>query len=171
MWARSFIASSTDCVVPVDRVSFDARTIAARLSVELAELGVPPDALCGGMRASHGGDETDVAGRAWPLAARAGGAHAQAASELARQGVVDGQLLEGVIDRTFVDESGHRWIVDFKTSTHEGGGLERFSMRKSSVTGPTAALCALMRRCTPGRSVRAALYFPMMRQWREVALD
>ena len=49
-----------------------------------------------------------------------------AASELALSGVVEGRILEGVIDRTFVDSGGRRWIVDFKTSTHEGGGLEAF---------------------------------------------
>ena len=31
-----------------------------------------------------------------------------------------------VIDRLFRDAAGNRWIVDFKTSRHEGGGLEAF---------------------------------------------
>ena len=31
-----------------------------------------------------------------------------------------------MIDRTFVDEAGVRWIIDYKTSDHEGGDLENF---------------------------------------------
>jgi hypothetical protein len=31
-----------------------------------------------------------------------------------------------IIDRVFVTASGRGWIVDFKTSRHEGGGLEAF---------------------------------------------
>ena len=30
------------------------------------------------------------------------------------------------IDRTFVDAAGVRWIVDWKTSTHQGGDAEDF---------------------------------------------
>ncbi|RME86946.1 MAG: hypothetical protein D6771_01115, partial [Zetaproteobacteria bacterium] len=30
------------------------------------------------------------------------------------------------IDRAFVDERGERWIIDYKTSAHEGGDLEAF---------------------------------------------
>ncbi len=51
---------------------------------------------------------------------------ADAASELPIAGLIDGSLSEAVIDRTFIDEGGVRWIIDYKTSTHEGGDLENF---------------------------------------------
>ena len=35
-------------------------------------------------------------------------------------------LCEAVIDRTFIDENGVRWIIDYKTSEHEGADLENF---------------------------------------------
>ncbi|MGH8239839.1 MAG: 3'-5' exonuclease, partial [Steroidobacteraceae bacterium] len=93
-----------------------------RLLAELAELGVPPDrcaAACERVMAAMERTLADERGR-WLLGIDT--PLREAASELAISGVVDGQILEGVIDRTFVDESGQRWIVDFKTSTHEGGG-------------------------------------------------
>ena len=31
-----------------------------------------------------------------------------------------------MIDRTFIDENGVRWIIDYKTSAHEGSDLENF---------------------------------------------
>ena len=40
--------------------------------------------------------------------------------------MIDGKLPEWVIDRTFVDESGVRWIIDYKTSDHQGGDIENF---------------------------------------------
>lgn len=39
-----------------------------------------------------------------------------------------------VIDRTFTD-GGRRWIVDYKTSSHEGGDLERFLAREQERYG------------------------------------
>jgi ATP-dependent exoDNAse (exonuclease V) beta subunit len=93
----------------------------------------------------------------------------EAVSELALSGVVDGQILEGIIDRTFVDETGLRWVVDFKTSTHEGGGLEAFLDEEVTRYRPQLERYArLMRQFKPDERVRAALYFPVLRQWREV---
>ena len=52
--------------------------------------------------------------------------HSQACSELPLT-VCDGELFrEIVIDRTFVAADGCRWIIDYKTSTHEGGDLNAF---------------------------------------------
>jgi len=35
-----------------------------------------------------------------------------------------------IIDRTFIDEGGTRWIVDYKTGSHAGGDLEAFLDRE-----------------------------------------
>jgi hypothetical protein len=67
-----------------------------------------------------------------------------------------------VIDRLFRDAAGDRWIVDFKTSRHEGGGLEQFldgqRVRYEPQLNAYAAAFA--------RS-RLGLYFPLLRGWRE----
>jgi ATP-dependent exoDNAse (exonuclease V) beta subunit len=141
----------------------------ARLMAELAELGVPPDrcaAACERVIAAMERTLADERGR-WLLGID--GRIREAASELALSGVVEGQILEGVIDRTFLDESGQRWIVDFKTSTHEGGGLDAFLDEEVLRYRPQLERYArLMRAYRPGEHVRAALYFPVLRQWREV---
>ncbi len=141
----------------------------ARLMAELAELGVPPDrcaAACERVMAAMEHTLADERGR-WLLGID--GRIREAASELAISGVVDGQILEGIIDRTFLDESGERWIVDFKTSTHEGGGLDAFLDEEVIRYRPQLERYArLMRAYRPDEPVRAALYFPALRQWREV---
>jgi ATP-dependent helicase/nuclease subunit A len=154
------------------RLPTDAQSVRPRLLVELMELGVPPDrceAACERVVAAIERTLSDERGR-WLLGI--GGGIQEAASELALSGVIDGQVLEGVIDRTFIDESGHRWIVDFKTSTHEGGGLEAFlDAEAARYRAQLQRYARLMRLLSPAQSVRAALYFPLLRQWREVAVD
>jgi ATP-dependent exoDNAse (exonuclease V) beta subunit len=136
---------------------------------ELAELGVPPERLvaaCDRVITAMERTLADERGR-WLLGID--GRIREAVSELALSGVVDGQILEGIIDRTFVDETGLRWVVDFKTSTHEGGGLEAFLDEEVTRYRPQLERYArLMRQFKPDERVRAALYFPVLRQWREV---
>ena len=60
------------------------------------------------------------------------GERGQAQCELRLTGVLDGDLVDVAIDRTFV-EGDVRWIVDYKTGAHEGadvaGFLDREEMR------------------------------------------
>jgi ATP-dependent helicase/nuclease subunit A len=37
-----------------------------------------------------------------------------------------GEVARVVFDRSFVDDQGVRWVIDYKTSQHIGGGLEEF---------------------------------------------
>jgi len=78
-----------------------------------------------------------------------------------------GAVTRVVIDRTFVDEAGKRWIVDYKTGDHEGadpeGFLDREQRRYREQLDRYAAIIAR----TEQRPVRVGLYFPMMRGWRE----
>jgi ATP-dependent helicase/nuclease subunit A len=99
----------------------------------------------------------------WILSRR----HGQAASELALTGIADGRLQSVVIDRSFVDETGTRWVIDFKTSPHEGGGLEEFiSGQLERYRGQLEKYAALARGLGP-QPVRAALYFPLLGVFRE----
>jgi hypothetical protein len=62
--------------------------------------------------------------------------------------------------------------VDFKTSTHEGGGLEAFLDEEAIRYTPQLKRYAqLMRQWQPGKPVRMALYFPLLGAWREVKPD
>jgi ATP-dependent exoDNAse (exonuclease V) beta subunit len=144
----------------------------ARWLAELAELGVPPDRCATAAdRVGEALDQTmhDERGR-WLL-----GLSDQirdTESELALSGVIEGQLVSGVIDRTFVDEHGIRWIVDFKTSTHEGGGLDRFLAEEIERYRPQLTRYArLLSMYKPAEKLRAALYFPLLKAWREVEVE
>ncbi len=65
-------------------------------------------------------------------------AHREARSELALTGIADSRLTNVVIDRTFIDEKGVRWVIDFKTSRHEGAALRSFSTASSIAIAPSS---------------------------------
>jgi ATP-dependent helicase/nuclease subunit A len=95
-------------------------------------------------------------------------AHRDARSELALTGVTGGQLLNVIIDRTFVDEAGTRWVIDFKTSRHEGGDLESFLDEEMHRYRPQLERNVALARAMGGEEVRAALYFPLLGKFREL---
>ena len=103
----------------------------------------------------------------WILAA-----HAQAASELALTGIVDGETVHAVIDRTFVDEDGVRWVVDYKNSAPaEGELLAEFLAREEEQYRPQLQVyLELLEKRDPGSGVvRGALYFPLIDAWLELS--
>ena len=68
-----------------------------------------------------------------------------------------------VIDRMFTHE-GRPWIIDYKTSAHEGGDLEGFLDREQ------VRYAEQMARYVPafgGAPGSLGLYFPLVRGWRE----
>jgi ATP-dependent helicase/nuclease subunit A len=97
-------------------------------------------------------------------------AHRDAESELALTGVRGAQIVNAVIDRTFVDTDGVRWIVDFKTSPHEGGDLEAFLDNQAVRYSAQMQRYAHLARGLGSHPVRAGLYFPLLSAWREVDL-
>jgi ATP-dependent exoDNAse (exonuclease V) beta subunit len=143
-----------------------------RYRIELAELGVPPhlrDAALGRVVDALTRMLSDERGR-WLLAGE--GIHRDAASELALSGVVGGAIVNGVIDRTFIDREGTRWIVDFKTSAHEGGAADAFlASEVERYRNQLRRYATLMRGLHPDEPIKAALYFPLLGAWREVAFD
>lgn len=93
--------------------------------------------------------------------------HLQGACELKVSGFLDRELVHGVIDRTFVDADNVRWVIDYKTSTHAGGGLEAFLEREQQRYSLQMARYARLMRQLDGRRVRLGLYFPMIGAWRQ----
>ncbi|GAC1458581.1 MAG: UvrD-helicase domain-containing protein [Steroidobacteraceae bacterium] len=104
----------------------------------------------------------DAQGR-WILAP-----HRQARSELPLTGLSEGRLRSVVIDRSFVDENGTRWVIDYKTSRHEGGGLEEFLAQELQRYEPQLRTYAALARALGPEPVRAALYFPLLGALREL---
>lgn len=132
----------------------------------LASLGVPEldleDAVSRVERAIRS-TISDERGR-WILQSDRAGS----ACEYALAGLIAGRVVSARVDRTFVDADGVRWIVDYKTSFHEGSGLEGFldnelaRYRDQLTTYRT--IFGLMDNCV----VRAGLYFPLLSAWREL---
>jgi ATP-dependent helicase/nuclease subunit A len=87
--------------------------------------------------------------------------------ERALSGKHQGEIVRVVFDRSFVDEKGVRWVIDYKTSEHEGGGLDQFLDREvERYRQQMQRYAALARKLGP-EPVRVGLYFPLMRAWRE----
>jgi hypothetical protein len=94
--------------------------------------------------------------------------HREAHSELALTGIASGRLTQVIIDRSFVDRDGTRWVIDFKTSRHEGGGLDAFLTQElERYRSQLETYVALARGLGPNQ-VRAGLYFPLLGAFREL---
>ncbi|MDX1624866.1 MAG: 3'-5' exonuclease, partial [Wenzhouxiangellaceae bacterium] len=96
------------------------------------------------------------------------GAHRDAACELPLTGVVDGQLVQAVIDRTFVDENGTRWIIDWKSGHHAGGDLEGFLADEAERYRDQLTLYRRLFEQMGETDIRTALHFPRHGEMREV---
>jgi len=130
----------------------------------LANLGVPP----GELKEAAERVETallrtlrDAKGR-WIL-----DRHSEDECELPITGLVGRKLCETVIDRTFVDEDGVRWIIDYKTGSHEGGNLETFLDNEKERYQDQLERYARLLVQRDSRPIRLALYFPLLGGWRE----
>jgi hypothetical protein len=84
-----------------------------------------------------------------------------------------GQRRHIIIDRTFIDDQGRRWIVDYKTGGHEGADINAFLDReqeryRAQLEGYAAAFCGPG---VPCASLCFGLYFPLLGGWREWRLE
>ncbi|NND64506.1 MAG: hypothetical protein HKM24_00955, partial [Gammaproteobacteria bacterium] len=94
--------------------------------------------------------------------------HTDAHSEYALTGWLNDQWVNVVIDRTFVDTRGVRWIVDYKTSQHLGGELNTFLDQEQQRYRPQLDRYArLIQLKEPGRAICCGLYFPLLNAWKE----
>jgi ATP-dependent exoDNAse (exonuclease V) beta subunit len=143
---------------------WDARRVEAlrpALASELLSLGVARSELEAAVaRASAALASTlaDPRGR-WLL-----GPQRDARNEYRISAIVEGERRNLVIDRAFTDPEGRRWIVDYKTSSHEGADLERFLVEEQKrYAGQLERYAAAV----GGDGARLGLYFPLLKGWRE----
>jgi len=141
-----------------------ARVAALQDSVlrELARRGIPADERDAAARRvveSLQGATADTRGR-WILAR-----HPESRFEYKLRVATAEGVRTVVIDRVFTDAQGERWIVDYKTSFHEGADRTGFLDRE--VERYRAQLAAYAT-ALGGAPARLGLYFPLMREWREV---
>ena len=91
--------------------------------------------------------------------------HAQAQCEWALGGLLGERLESARIDRTFVDERGVRWIIDYKTSSHEGGAREVFLNEEKRRYLPQLETYARLLQQFGESAVSVGLYFPLLDEW------
>jgi ATP-dependent exoDNAse (exonuclease V) beta subunit len=126
----------------------------------LAALGVGSAELEAAARSVEGALAnaiTDERGR-WIL-----GAHGDARNEHRLTSSKGGLRRQLVVDRHFIDSDGARWIVDYKTSRHEGSDADAFLDRERERYRPQLEAYAGL---FDGPS-RQGLYFPLMAGWRD----
>ncbi len=134
---------------------------------QLAGLGIDEGHLAAALdrvrRAMSAVSRSEQAARLLDPAAREG------RSELALTAMIDGVAHSLRIDRTFLDETGVRWIVDWKSSAHEGGDREAFLDRElERYRGQLERYARALRLMEPDRPLRVGLYFPLLDAWREL---
>lgn len=94
--------------------------------------------------------------------------HQEASAEMPLTGVINGKIINGVIDRTFIDEKGIRWIIDYKTSYHEGGSLKNFlNEEKERYKDQLERYAALLLSGGEKKEIKKGLYYPALSGWIE----
>ncbi|MEK6594599.1 MAG: UvrD-helicase domain-containing protein [Pseudomonadota bacterium] len=129
---------------------------------QLVLRGVPADELAAATaRVAQALAQTlaDERGR-WLL-----GAQHDARNEYRITAMHDGRPLNLVIDRLFRDADGRQWIVDYKTSSHEGGDIAAFLDREQERYA--AQLARYADAVGNAQGTMLGLYFPLLAGWRE----
>jgi len=80
--------------------------------------------------------------------------------------VHDEVLRHCVIDRSFVDDTGVRWIIDYKTGEHLGDDRDAFLEREQARYREQLETYGRILRLLEDRPIRLALYFPLFPDWR-----
>ena len=91
-------------------------------------------------------------------------------AELALSGMVGNAVESVVIDRVRIDDDGTHWIVDYKSSTHEGGNLPGFLDDEARRYRDQLTRYATLYSAYSGNDVRCALYFPLLQAFVEVGV-
>jgi ATP-dependent helicase/nuclease subunit A len=94
--------------------------------------------------------------------------HQEIEIEWALSGLIRGQVQHRIIDRSFVDESGTRWVVDFKTSPHKGLDVEHFlDEQQKRYAEQLNDYGILVHGLETDAPIKLGLYFPALKAWRE----
>ncbi len=138
-----------------------ARTMLLRLGVPEVHL----DAAVEKIRTALQSTLDDEKGK-WILSDK----HQKASCEYAITGVQNDQVKHMIIDRTFIDDEGVRWIIDYKTGAHTGAGLDEYLDREQERYSSQLEGYAYVFGRLENNPIRLALYFPLMGGWREWAV-
>jgi ATP-dependent exoDNAse (exonuclease V) beta subunit len=149
----------------IDLRTAQSRGIRATTGRWLAEMGVASEAharIVERVEAALKGISNDPQGR-WLL-------DGTGFAELPLSGLHRGRIQSVVLDRVCIDADGTHWIIDYKSSSHEGGDLAKFLSDEADRYHPQLQKYAELYRNFTAAPVRCALYFPLLQQFVEVPL-
>jgi ATP-dependent helicase/nuclease subunit A len=152
-------ASRAGCPVPpaIDLARFERRL--ALLGVEREDLPAAAERVAEALENAWSDDHGRWVLKPWPLAW----------SELRLTLRDHGRLEHVQLDRSFVDDEGVRWIIDYKTGRHLGGDVEGFLDAEVERYRGQLERYARVVAEFDARPIRVGLYFPLMRALRSWA--
>ena len=145
----------------------DQSALEGHLSRVLRALGVPNTELAMSIERTLKALNAAAADneRSWIFSSE----HKDIENEFPVSGFIDGQFKNFRIDRTFIDINDVRWIIDYKTSIHQGGGLNEFLDNEMLRYKLQLENYAVLMKKIDGRKIRLGMYFPLVQGWREWA--
>ena len=88
--------------------------------------------------------------------------HEDAHSEYPLTGYIKHRYINKILDRTFVDSEGVRWIIDYKTGEHQGANLDYyFEEEKKRYKSQLDQYEELLKLKGETRPIKKALYYPL----------
>ena len=97
--------------------------------------------------------------------------HIDSTSEFPITVIIDGGLKNYIIDRTFIDDDGARWIIDYKTSTPTEKTTQDFlNQEAEKYSGQLSEYAKAMQIFEPIQKIRLGLYFPLFGGWIEIKI-
>ena len=94
--------------------------------------------------------------------------HTDSHCEWALSGVVEQHLQNIIIDRSFIDVEGVRWIIDYKTGFHGGSDVDAFLDNERERYREQLTRYVQLLASYETRPIRVGLYFPLLAGWREI---
>ena len=94
--------------------------------------------------------------------------HQAAACEVELGSMVDGLAMQRIVDRSFIDDQGRRWIIDYKTSDTDGDVAAFVDAQQAQYREQLDGYARIYAQLE-SRPTRCGLYFPMLDAWREWA--
>ncbi len=92
----------------------------------------------------------------------------ESATEYPLTSIDEGQIANHIVDRTFVDEQGVRWIVDYKTSVYDDRNVSAFIDKQLEKYRPQLQRYGQLFEQLESRPQKWVLYFSYLDEWIEV---
>ncbi len=94
--------------------------------------------------------------------------HSEAKNEFKITALIDNIPQQFIIDRTFIDEQGTRWIIDYKSSSPSSSDLPTFLAAEQKKYESQMQVYHQALQALDSRPIRLGLYFPLVPTWHEL---